>query len=515
MDLDRRRLLALTAAGLGRRAPCAPAMAAPAATPISALGLDAGQFGLRPGSPDDQSRALQRAVDEAARTRAPLALAPGVYRVGGIKLPAGAQLIGVRGATRLVLRERPLAARGRGRRAGDAVGARARRRPAAAAGAARSRAAGELREHQDRRLRDHRLPAATASCCVASRRRDHRHDRSPSAADVAIHALDARGLVIARNTINGAGNNGIQVWRSQTGDDGTIVVDNRIENIDNRSGGSGQYGNAVNVFRAGNVIVRGNRIRNCAFSAVRGNAASNIHIEGNSISGMREVALYSEFGFEGALIANNTVDGAAIGVSVTNFNEGGRLAVVQGNIIRNLIPKRPAGTDPGDSGGVGIAVEADTAVTGNVIENAPTAGIMLGWGHHLRDVAVTGNVVRKADIGIAVSVVPGAGTALIANNVIAETRRGAIVGMDRAKVGHRRSRQGRRRAIRPPHAQRQPGAVAHVPEKACPALDAGWKPVFREGHAPLNKSRAHPDSIQSGCALAEPSLTLPVFNVPL
>jgi uncharacterized secreted repeat protein (TIGR03808 family) len=77
-------------------------------------------------------------------------------------------------------------------------------------------------------------------------------------------------------------------------------------------------------------------------------------------------------------------------------------------------------------------VEADTAVTGNVIENAPTAGMMLGWGHYLRDVAVTGNVVRKADIGIAVSVAPGAGTVLIANNVISETVRGAIVGMSRA-----------------------------------------------------------------------------------
>ena len=154
------------------------------------------------------------------------------------------------------------------------------------------------------------------------------------------------------------------------------------------------------MFRAANVIVRGNRIRNCAFSAVRGNAASNIQIDGNSITDVREVALYAEFGFEGALIANNTVDGAAIGVSVTNFNQGGRLAVVQGNIIRNLLPKRPAGTDPGDGAGIGIAVEADTAVTGNVIENAPTAGIMLGWGHYLRDVAVTGNVVRQADIGI-------------------------------------------------------------------------------------------------------------------
>jgi len=255
-----------------------------------------------------------------------------------------------------------------------------------------------------------------------------------NSADVAIHAIDARGLLIARNTIAAAGNNGIQVWRSEIGDDGTIVTDNRIENVTNRSGGSGQYGNAVNVFRAGNVIVRGNWIKSCAFSAVRGNSASNIHIEGNSVVDAREVALYAEFGFEGALIANNTVDGAAIGISVTNFNEGGRLAVVQGNIIRNLLSKRPAGTDPGDGAGIGISVEADTTVTGNVVENAPFAGIYIGTGRYLRDVAATGNVVRKADIGIAVSVAPGAGTALIASNVIAECKRGAILGLEGRRV---------------------------------------------------------------------------------
>ena len=42
------------------------------------------------------------------------------------------------------------------------------------------------------------------------------------------------------------------------------------------------------------------------------------------------------------VIANNIVDGAALGVSVTNFDEGGRLAVVQGNLIRNLVGT-PAG----------------------------------------------------------------------------------------------------------------------------------------------------------------------------
>jgi len=212
------------------------------------------------------------------------------------------------------------------------------------------------------------------------------------------------------------------------------VTDNRIEDIANKSGGSGEHGNAINIFRAGNVIVRGNRIKNAAFSAVRGNAASNLQIVGNTCTGLGEVALYAEFSFEGALIADNIVDGAALGVSVTNFNKGGRLAVVQGNIIRNLVDRRPPGTDPNDIAGVGIGIEADTAVNGNVIENAPNVGIAAGWGAYLRDVSITANVIRKADFGITVSVAPGAGAAVIANNLISDVRSGAIVGMEWKKA---------------------------------------------------------------------------------
>jgi uncharacterized secreted repeat protein (TIGR03808 family) len=58
---------------------------------------------------------------------------------------------------------------------------------------------------------------------------------------------------------------------------------------------------------------------------------------------------------------------------------------------------------------------------------------MAGWGKYLRDVAITGNVIRKAFIGIGVSVVDGAGTALVSNNVISETPRGAVVGLDHAR----------------------------------------------------------------------------------
>ncbi|MGH6678377.1 MAG: TIGR03808 family TAT-translocated repetitive protein, partial [Bradyrhizobium sp.] len=128
------------------------------------------------------------------------------------------------------------------------------------------------------------------------------------------------------------------------------------------------------------------------------------------------------------------VDGAALGVSVCNFNDGGRIATVTGNIIRNLLPKRPIGTAPDDDGGIGIYVEADSAVTGNVIENAPGFGIVAGWGAYLRDVTISGNVIRKAPAGIGISVSAGAGTALVNNNVIAQTPRGAVVGLDHLRI---------------------------------------------------------------------------------
>src|ERR1700756_2494885 len=96
MPIDRRRLLvgSLTSA-------------AALTVPLSAYGVDAAQFGVRPGAIDDQSRALQRAIDQSAAARAPLMLAPGVYRAGDLNLPAGAQLLGVRGATRVMLARGP------------------------------------------------------------------------------------------------------------------------------------------------------------------------------------------------------------------------------------------------------------------------------------------------------------------------------------------------------------------------------------------------------------------------
>jgi uncharacterized secreted repeat protein (TIGR03808 family) len=427
MDVNRRHLIGASAAG----ALAMSADAARAAPLTSALGRDATQYGVRPGSPDDQTKALQRAIDEAARAQVPLALPPGIYRTGMLRLQNGTQLIGVRGATRLVFTGGASLLQGEG--AGSVQLANITLDGGGIALAAR-RGLVHCLGGRDIRITDCEISGSGGNGIWFEQvSGDVSGNIITNIASTAIVSFDAQGLLVSRNTITGTNDNGIEILRTAVGDDGTLVLDNRIEDIKAGPGGSGQYGNAINAFRAGNVIVRGNRIRNCDYSAVRGNSASNIQITGNSVSNVREVALYSEFAFEGAVIANNTVDGAALGVSVCNFNEGGRLAVVQGNIIRNLLPKRPIGTAPDDDAGVGIYVEADTSVSGNVIENAPSFGIIAGWGKYLRDVVISGNVIRNSFVGIGVSVVSGAGAALVNNNMISETPRGAVVGLDHAR----------------------------------------------------------------------------------
>jgi uncharacterized secreted repeat protein (TIGR03808 family) len=430
MDVNRRHLIGASAASAaGALAMPTVARAAPL---TSTLGRDVTQYGVHPGSPDDQTRALQRAIDDAARAQVPLALPPGVYRTGMLRLQSGTQLIGVRGATRLIFNGGASLLSGEG---AGSVGLDSIMLDGSGIPLPSRRGLVHCLGGRDIRIANCEIAGSGGNgIWVENISGDISGNTITGTATTAIVSFDAQGLLVTRNTIIGTNDNGIEILRTAIGDDGTQVLDNRIEDIKAGPGGSGQYGNAINAFRAGNVIVRGNRIRNCDYSAVRGNSASNIQISGNSVSDVREVALYSEFAFEGAVIANNTVDGAALGVSVCNFNEGGRIAVVQGNIVRNLLPKRPIGTAPDDDAGIGIYVEADTSVSGNVIENAPSFGIVAGWGKYLRDVVISGNVIRKAFVGIGISVTPGAGTALVNNNMISETPRGAVVGLDHARA---------------------------------------------------------------------------------
>lgn len=424
MPLDRRSLLIAAAASA---ATALPARAAP----LSTFGLDGTQFGVRPGAPDDQSVRFQKAVDHCAQTRVPLLLSPGVYRLGDIRLAAGVQIFGVRGATRLSFTSGASLITAEGAEnvalSGLTFDGNQVRLP-------QNRGLVHFTSTRGMRISDCIVNAAGGNG-IAITNTDAGAITGTTivgAADNALYCVDNNSIVITANTIRDAGNGGIRVWQSKKRHDGTIVADNTIEDIAARAGGTGQNGNAVNVFRAANVIVRNNVIRRCAFSAVRGNEASNMQVIGNNCAVMKETAMYAEFDFEGAVFANNVIETAENGIAVTNFNNGGRLAVVHGNLLRNVGVRRP--DNPPEGAGMGIGIEADTACTGNVIEDAPNYGIRAGWGPYLRNVTVSGNVVRNAGIGVAVSVVRGAGDAAITGNLISGVKRGNIVGMEWAKV---------------------------------------------------------------------------------
>jgi uncharacterized secreted repeat protein (TIGR03808 family) len=424
MAVDRRMLLIAAAAS------AATATSARTA-PLATFGVDAAQFGVRPGAPDDQSAKLQRALDHCAQTRMPLMLAPGVYRAGDLRLAAGVQVFGVRGATKLVFTRGASLMSAEG---ADSVTLSGLTFDGSSARLPQNRGLVDLASTKGLRLTDCSVTAAGGNgiSVTNSDSGSVTGNTIVASADNGLYCVDNTSMILSGNIIRGSGNGGIRVWQSSKRHDGTIVSDNTIEDCAARAGGTGQNGNGVNVFRAANVIVRNNTIRRCAFSAVRGNEASNIQVIGNNCAVMKETAMYAEFDYEGALFAHNVIETAENGITVTNFNNGGRLGIVHGNLLRNVGVKRP--DNPPEWTGVGIGIEAETACTGNVIEDAPGYGIRVGWGPYLRNCTVSGNVVRNAGIGIAVSVVRGAGDAAITGNIIAGAKRGGIVGMEWAKA---------------------------------------------------------------------------------
>ncbi|MFA5898402.1 MAG: TIGR03808 family TAT-translocated repetitive protein [Hyphomicrobium sp.] len=422
MTLSRRNVLSTgVAAGIAVGATSGPrpavARSASAQLHLSLLG----------NSTVDQAPALQAAIDSAAPHGEPVVLPSGRFRVGPLQLRSGTRLIGAEGATVL-----EYAGGGAFITAQDAESIVIEGMTLDGAylplDASRTDALLSLRNVRGLQISCLTLTRSPANCITLEGCSGRVADCNISNAMLAaIHSIDAAGIEITHNAIADCGNAGIHVWRSEPGEDGSIVSGNRIVRIRADAGGTGQNGNGVNVFKAGGVLVSDNRITDCAYTAVRANSASNIQIIGNSCARLGEVALYAEFAFEGALIANNLVDTAAAGISVTNFNDGGRLAVVQGNLIRNLFRREH---EPVDKRGHGITVEADTALTGNVVEQAATAGIVIGWGPYTREVVATGNLVRASRVGILVSSHPGAGACLLANNMISGAPDGAIRAMD-------------------------------------------------------------------------------------
>jgi uncharacterized secreted repeat protein (TIGR03808 family) len=423
--VDRRTFLT---AAIGAAA-VTPALAALNAgeSPMLRGTLTPAELGTDPGAAVSQSVSLQRLLDAASNDDRQVFLPAGTFVISDLVLPPRTRLAGVAGATKLVYgggSHMMLAAHAEVIEIRDIV-------IDGAGQALEEYVPGILHIAETPRVVIENVTVIGSSKSgLALDRCGGRIARSTvrGAADAGIRAIESTGLTISDNTVEDCGNGGILVHRWAEGEDGTIVTGNRVSRIAAKAGGTGQNGNGINVFRAHGVIVANNRIADCAFTAIRANSANNVQITGNNTARSGEVGIYSEFAFEGAMIANNIVDGAATGISVVNFDNGGRLAVVSGNIVRNITGKGPYKPDaPGF--GIGISIEADVAATGNVIDGAPLFGMQLGWGPYLRDVAATGNVIRRAPLGIAVSVVDGAGSAVISDNLIAGASSGAIVGM--------------------------------------------------------------------------------------
>lgn len=388
--------------------------------------LDASHYGVTPDALGADAKAFNRLLREAASRDMPVFLPPGIYRLSDIELPANIRIAGVPDATRLVY-------------SGEGSFIRA-------LGAKRVTLTDLVIDGANRWLADNQpglvtfqqVEKLTLEGCeilgaqkfaVWAERCGGRIDGNTlsGAAASAVYAVECRDFAIRDNVVSDCGDGGILVHRWTKGFDGTIVTGNRISRILAKSGGTGEYGNGINVFRADGVQVANNHVSDCAFTAIRSNAGSNVQITGNQCLGSGETAIYSEFGFDGAMIASNIIDGAANGILSVNFNEGGRLAVINGNLIRNLRLTAPYEQEDAFFG-IGIEAESDAAVTGNVIEGAPRWGMLIGWGPYLRDVNVTGNVIRNSSVGIAATVVEGAGHASIRQNVFSGLSDAAIAG---------------------------------------------------------------------------------------
>lgn len=384
--------------------------------------LDATTLGLVADSEADQSDVLQHALGRAADTGQALRLPRGIIYAQGLDLPGGLVVEGVPGSTTvcsysggmiasihehhsLVLRDIGFAGRGTAEEAPALLSLEY------AEGITLERCAFRDAPGVAVNIVD---AAVTIRDCTFS-----------DIGDAAIHSLDSRGLLISGNRIDGCGNAGIRIWRGESGPDGSIVTANRIADIDWRGGGNGQNGNGINVFNADEVIVADNHLADCAFTAVRLNSTNNTQVSGNTCLRSGEVAVFSEFAFSGSVIANNIIDGAATGISITNLDSGGQLAVCSANIVRNITPT--SAVNP-DTIPIGIFAEAETAITGNAVQNVPGVAIAAGFGTFLRNVLISANVVSQSDIGIGVSVVDGAGSVVIGDNAVA-AREHAIVGL--------------------------------------------------------------------------------------
>ncbi|MEW6642966.1 MAG: TIGR03808 family TAT-translocated repetitive protein [Pseudomonadota bacterium] len=199
-------------------------------------------------------------------------------------------------------------------------------------------------------------------------------------AQFGIYSVDNNGgLLIDNNRVLYAGNNGIYIQRSSASGDQSIISNNLIGFTSANAGGTGPYGNGVIVYLSDFVKVQGNMIYSSAFSAIRFNGSSFAEVTGNQCYSSSEVAIRIEAAqsntpFFGGIVANNIVDTAGTGISISNSNNGARETIITGNQVYSCSNNSFPGYQ---TWGTGIWAEADVVVNDNIVDNCADWGIVI------------------------------------------------------------------------------------------------------------------------------------------
>jgi uncharacterized secreted repeat protein (TIGR03808 family) len=233
-----------------------------------------------------QTQPLIGALREAQSRGRPLQLPAGVTHLQSLELPSGARLLGApEGSTLRLVGAGPLLyAKGARDITIESVTFEG------SGAAARARGLLEFEDVAKLSIRGCALRHSSANGLRLLRCGGVlAQNRIENMREAAIFSLDGQGFDIDGNTILDCGDNGVLVWTSSPGAHaGSRVRNNRIEDIGNFSGGDGPNGNGVGVFRAGSVRVENNRIRRCAYTAVRNNAGSDVEVIGNDCKSLGE-----------------------------------------------------------------------------------------------------------------------------------------------------------------------------------------------------------------------------------
>lgn len=342
----------------------------------------------------DRSAELQAAINGAARAGRPLYIRSGRYDVSNIHLPDRARLVGVPGETRLVY-----SGGGRLLYSEDA-------RTLSLDGLTLDGANRTLSDEDDGLLSLAFVEDIDISRLVVQGSVGHgialtrvagslRDCRISGAGGAGIMSTEGRVLVVAGNTVSDCGGGGIHLRRWTAGDDGSTLRDNRIDRV----GGVG----------------------------IRLSSAANVRISDNDLRAIEGPAIVADGTSGGASVSGNVIDGAELGIAL--LGGGDRLSLVEGNTVRNVAGGKPVAVAGGRAGGVGIHVETPGSLTGNVVEGAPHLGLSLGWGATLGNVVASGNVVRRAGVGIGVSVLAPEQATVVTGNLLFDVPGGAVRGM--------------------------------------------------------------------------------------